>query len=573
MVERKSKSRGLGRGLSSLMGDLNNESLTSNKNSESQTIEKLVPVEKIYPNPNQPRKSFQEEKLIELANSIKTKGIVQPLIVRKKKGTKESFEIVAGERRWRAAQRAQIHELPVIIKEFTDIEVLEIAIIENVQRADLNPIEEALGYKNLMENFDHYAVEGTHLFNSFTCQPVCGPARASLQSGMYATKTGCFKNRIPLKKNIKTLAKYLSKEGYATGYIGKWHLGSSEPVKKEDRGGYDYWLGSNLLEFTSDAYETYVYDGQNKKVFLPGYRVDAITDAAINFIKLNQKKPFFLFVSLIEPHHQNNTDDYPPPIGYREKYTGKWSPPDLSSLVGSSPRHLGGYYGMVKRIDEAYGRMIDVIKSLKLFDDSAIIFTSDHGNNFKTRNREYKRSCHESSIRVPTSLIGNVFQQGGRIKELTNILDIHATILDLAKVKNTSHCDGKSVLPLVNKTSKKWENEIFIQISESQLARSLRTEKWKYCIADQDSNGSDKPSSNQYTETNLYDLDADPYELNNLIGISTYDEIVYSLRKKIKSKIKKVENITTKITKAKNVNNPGQMGLNPDSFHRLKKKL
>ena len=228
---------------------------------------------------------------------------------------------------------------------------------------------------------------------------------------------------------------------------------------------------------------------------------------------------------------------------------------------------------MVKRIDEAYGRMIDVIKSLKLFDDSAIIFTSDHGNNFKTRNREYKRSCHESSIRVPTSLIGNVFQQGGRIKELTNILDIHATILDLAKVKNTSHCDGRSVLPLVNKTSKKWENEIFIQISESQLARSLRTEKWKYCIADHDSNGSDKPSSNHYTETNLYDLDADPYELNNLIGISTYDEIVTSLRKKIKSKIKKVENITTKITKAKNVNNPGQMGLNPDSFHRLKKKL
>ena len=155
MVERKSKSRGLGRGLSSLMGDLKNEPLTSNENSERQTIEKLVPVEKIYPNPNQPRKSFQEEKLIELANSIKTKGIVQPLIVRKKKGTKESFEIVAGERRWRAAQRAQIHELPVIIKEFTDIEVLEIAIIENVQRADLNPIEEALGYKNLMENFDH----------------------------------------------------------------------------------------------------------------------------------------------------------------------------------------------------------------------------------------------------------------------------------------------------------------------------------------------------------------------------------------------------------------------------------
>lgn len=155
MVERNSKSRGLGRGLSALMSDVSSNSRENIESSQNPSNEKLVPVEKIYPNPNQPRKSFHEEKLIELAKSIKTKGIVQPLIVRKKKGTKESFEIVAGERRWRAAQRARIHELPVIVKEFTDIEVLEIAIIENVQRADLNPIEEAVGYKNLMDNFDH----------------------------------------------------------------------------------------------------------------------------------------------------------------------------------------------------------------------------------------------------------------------------------------------------------------------------------------------------------------------------------------------------------------------------------
>ena len=155
MVERNSKSRGLGRGLSALMSDVSTNFKENIESSQNPSNEKLVPVEKIYPNPNQPRKLFQEEKLIELAKSIKTKGIVQPLIVRKKKGTKESFEIVAGERRWRAAQRARIHELPVIVKEFTDIEVLEIAIIENVQRADLNPIEEAVGYKNLMDNFDH----------------------------------------------------------------------------------------------------------------------------------------------------------------------------------------------------------------------------------------------------------------------------------------------------------------------------------------------------------------------------------------------------------------------------------
>ena len=155
MAEKNSKSRGLGRGLSALMGDMSSNPVERTESSQNISNERLVPVERIYPNPNQPRKTFQEEKLIELANSIKTKGIVQPLIVRKKRGTKESFEIVAGERRWRAAQRAQIHELPVIVKEFSDIEVLEIAIIENVQRADLNPIEEAIGYKSLMDNFDH----------------------------------------------------------------------------------------------------------------------------------------------------------------------------------------------------------------------------------------------------------------------------------------------------------------------------------------------------------------------------------------------------------------------------------
>ena len=155
MAEKNSKSRGLGRGLSALMGDMSTNPIESTESAQNISNERLVPVEKIYPNPNQPRKMFQEEKLIELANSIKTKGIVQPLIVRKKRGTKESFEIVAGERRWRAAQRAQIHELPVIVKEFSDLEVLEIAIIENVQRADLNPIEEAIGYKSLMDNFDH----------------------------------------------------------------------------------------------------------------------------------------------------------------------------------------------------------------------------------------------------------------------------------------------------------------------------------------------------------------------------------------------------------------------------------
>jgi ParB family chromosome partitioning protein len=117
--------------------------------------ERDIPIEKISPNPDQPRRSFDPEKLDDLAASIKEKGIIQPLIVRPKPGTDGAFEIVAGERRWRAAQMAKLHEVPVLIREFDDTEVLEVAIIENIQRADLNPVEEAAGYQQLMDKFGH----------------------------------------------------------------------------------------------------------------------------------------------------------------------------------------------------------------------------------------------------------------------------------------------------------------------------------------------------------------------------------------------------------------------------------
>jgi ParB family chromosome partitioning protein len=114
-----------------------------------------VPIERIEPNPNQPRRDFSREAIQELSESIREKGVIQPLIVRTHPTKADHFEIVAGERRWRASQIAQLHELPVILREFDDTEVLEIAIIENIQRADLNAVEEALGYRQLMERFGH----------------------------------------------------------------------------------------------------------------------------------------------------------------------------------------------------------------------------------------------------------------------------------------------------------------------------------------------------------------------------------------------------------------------------------
>ncbi|WP_339108606.1 ParB/RepB/Spo0J family partition protein [Thioclava sp. GXIMD4216] len=152
-MSKKPERRGLGRGLSALMADVNIE--PNQDNTVPRRPESFIPIEKIEPNPEQPRRHFDEQALQELADSIREKGVIQPLIVRVHPSKSDMYEIVAGERRWRASQLAQLHELPVIIRDFNDTEVLEVAIIENIQRADLNPLEEALSYRQLMDRFGH----------------------------------------------------------------------------------------------------------------------------------------------------------------------------------------------------------------------------------------------------------------------------------------------------------------------------------------------------------------------------------------------------------------------------------
>lgn len=152
MSAKKGKPRGLGRGLSALMADVTQD-VEGISAQESRRPDLKVPIEKLHANPNQPRRTFSRDQLDELAASVKEKGIIQPLIVRPMGDG--AYEIVAGERRWRAAQMAQLHEIPVIVRVFDDTEVLEVAIIENIQRADLNAVEEAAGYKQLMDRFGH----------------------------------------------------------------------------------------------------------------------------------------------------------------------------------------------------------------------------------------------------------------------------------------------------------------------------------------------------------------------------------------------------------------------------------
>ena len=394
----------------------------------------------------------------------------------------------------------------------------------------------------LTPNLDRLGREHTHAAHSFTCQPVCGPARSGLQTRLYATTTGCHRNAIPLPADSRTMAHYFADAGYQTGYIGKWHLHDSDvkgAVPASARFGYQYWLASNVLEFTSDAYDTVLYDNDEREVRLPGYRVDAVTDAAIRYVDTHRDDPFFLFISYIEPHHQNHLDDYPPPDGYRETYTGGWVPPDLAALGGSTHQHLGGYYGMVKRLDEAYGRLQDALKSLALDGDTIVLFTADHGCHFKTRNGEYKRSCHESSIRVPTVFSGPGFRGGGQLQQLVSLIDLPPTLLDAAGLDIPEQMQGRSLMPLLRGGDDDWPEEVFVQISEAQVGRAVRTSRWKYGVDAPEAQGRDAAGSDEYQEQYLYDLHADPYELNNLIGLESHREVALIMKERL---LRRMEN-------------------------------
>jgi arylsulfatase A-like enzyme len=261
--------------------------------------------------------------------------------------------------------------------------------------------------------------------------------------------------------------------------------------------------------------------------------VDALTDAAIRYVDAHQADPFFLFVSYIEPHFQNRTDDYPAPDGYEERYRGRWMPPDLAALGGSAHQHMAGYCGMVKRLDEALGRTLDALKSLNLDDNTIVLFTADHGNHFKTRNGEYKRSCHESSIRVPTAFTGPGFVGGGRLPQLVSLVDLPPTLLDAAGLPVPPQMEGRSLLPLIRHEQVEWPQDVFVQISESQVGRAIRTPRWKYSVTAKGKTGWDELGSDHYTEDCLYDLKADPYELVNLAGFSSHRELAAALRQRL----------------------------------------
>ncbi len=393
---------------------------------------------------------------------------------------------------------------------------------------------------DLTPNFDRVARRGVHLKHCFTPQPLCGPARACLQTGRYATAVSCHQNRCVLPTDAATLAKSFAAAGYRTGMVGKWHLGRfSEPEPPELRGGYEHWMCLDAAARESRGlWDTRFYDTNDQLVFRPGYRTDAVADEAIRFVGEARSRPFFLWVSFVAPHQQNRVNAFRAPEGYAERYQGRWMPPDVAARIGvengfvggSAHKDLAGYCGMVRRVDEAFGRMLDALRSYGLTENTVVMFTSDHGCHFRTQRGEFKRTCHDASIRVPGMIAGPGFDRGQEVRRLVSLVDLPPTLLDAAGLTVPASMQGRSIQPLLRDPDVEWPDDVFVQVSGSMVGRAVRTRRWKYAVEAPQANAWHDPGSDRYVEAELYDLEYDPYELENLIGRVSHQTVCDRLR-------------------------------------------
>lgn len=399
---------------------------------------------------------------------------------------------------------------------------------------------------------DALAASGVVFMNAFSMQPLCGPARACIQTGMYATETGCFRNGIALNESKDNLGNLFSENGYKTGYIGKWHLAKGHdddrhllynPVPIDMRGGYkDGWIVSNLLELTSDSCTGYLFD-DNSRVDFNKYRVDAITDFGLDFIDKFKNDPFFLTISYLEPHQQNNTDIHECPAGTESDYSDFEAPVDLLPGVGNWEKEFSKYLSCCRSIDDNVGRIINKLKALGLYENTLIVYSSDHGSHFKTRPGTYKRSCHEASIRVPLIIHGGDFIGGKRMEGMVNSLDIPVTLMNAAAINPPARARGLNLSEYLYDESVLIRNDIFVQISESELGRVIRTNRYKLHISSEDISLKFESSTTIFRMVELYDLLLDPGEHVNQILNPDFFEIRNELALLIKDRIREIENI------------------------------
>ena len=230
----------------------------------------------------------------------------------------------------------------------------------------------------------------------------------------------------------------------------------------------------------------------------------------------------------------------------KEKFGDYKIPGDLKGKSGDWKKNLPDYFGCIHSLDQNLGRIRRELEGLGMSDNTLIIYTSDHGSHFRTRNKEYKRSCHDSCTHIPMIFYGPKFKNGKVIDELVSLIDIPPTILNQAGLNSPDSFRGRVLHVLLEGKPKDWREEVFIQISESQCGRAIRTKKFLYSVRAPNKTGSD-PASNLYEEDYLYDNDVDPHQRNNLVVSNNYVEVRKELSRRLIKRIEEAEGIKVKI--------------------------
>ncbi len=423
-------------------------------------------------------------------------------------------------------------------------------------------------------NIDKLAVEGYNFTQAYHAVPLCSPNRASILTGQYPSRHGILDNtsRNQASFMLDLFPKDLQKAGYKTAHVGKWHMGNSP----EPRPGYDYWVSFEGQGKTYDP-ELYENGGLHK---VEGYITDIFTDRAIDFIKesSNGADPFFVYIGhkAIHPEaiqHDDGTIDRTVPKNFipAKRHDGKYSGktiqrrPNVPKVpqaddgkpviqqafeirnriikddplwqnvvdLGVSEKTIQKRAEMMQAVDEGLGRIVNTLKDLNILNNTVIIFTSDNGYFYGEHGFSVERRMpYEESIRSPLVISFPPLENPGRdISGLVLSIDLAATVMDFVRIPKPSSIQGKSVLPLINNTTDKIRDAALVEFYSHENPftwtakldyRVVRKGKYKYIRWLRFDNMDE-----------LYDLEADPYEQNNIIKDTSVNEVLQDMKKEL----------------------------------------
>jgi len=382
-------------------------------------------------------------------------------------------------------------------------------------------------------NLDSLAGQGALFTNAFSSSPVCSPYRAQLMTGKYSHKTGVVHNNIKLPEDQISIAELLKRAGYATGYIGKWHLEGGKTAPEGDirrsgfvppgeaRQGWDYWAA---LECSHNYYKTKYYRDSEEPIPVMGYEPDVQTDLAIDYMRRNKSHPFCLMLSWGPPH-----PPYKPPEEYAV-YVPEEVPlrPNVSGRYEQSARgHIADYYGLVTSLDNNIKRLVGALDDLGIADNTIVCFTSDHGDMLGSHGEVQKQRPWEESIHIPFIMRYPAKIQARQRKDLIfNSVDVMPTLLGFCGVSIPTDVQGEDLSAPILSGSGSGPDSAFFAITSHGAGpgwnwRGVRTDEWMYAATATD-------------DWVLYNVIDDPYEMKNLITDPKYKQKKQELRKRLK---------------------------------------